>query len=110
MEQKAFERNIHLWYKFPEDINVKALQPESALEEIRAQSQSIILILVLHTYVRGISGVYSRRATVEGVTQSIYVRGGIHSKNSIESYLWNGHSNTKVGPGHYPTTSHNYNS
>lgn len=42
MEQKAFERNIHLWYKFPEDINVKALQPESALEEIRAQSQSII--------------------------------------------------------------------
>lgn len=42
MEQKAFERNIHLWDKFPEDINVKALQPESALEEIRAQSQSII--------------------------------------------------------------------
>lgn len=80
MEQKAFERNIHLWDKFPEDINVKALQPESALDEIRAQSQSIILILVLHTYVRGISGVYSRRATVEGVTQSIYVRGGIHSK------------------------------
>lgn len=110
MEQKAFERNIHLWDKFPEDINVKALQPESALEEIRAQSQSIILILVLHTYVQGISGVYSRRATVERVTQSIYVRGGIHSKNSIESYLWNGHSNKKVGPGHYPTTSHNYNS